>query len=117
MPGIAKLLQPVEDAILQQFIPALTGQDMPGEVECDLFALPTRLGGLGIANLVEAAECQFEASMGLAAPLLALVVQQHTSVAEVRSEEEKAPQAIRSERRRQQARAADQLRGCLPEKL
>ena len=77
VPGIAKLLQPVENAIRQQFIPALTGQAVPGEVAHDLFALPTRLEGLGIANPrpVEAAEGQFGASMRLTAPLLALVVQ------------------------------------------
>ena len=79
--------------------------------------LPTRLGGLGLPNPAETSEGQFEASTRLTAPLLALVVQQHTPVSEVRNEAEKTRKAIRSERPRQQAKATEQLRGHLSEKL
>ena len=109
VPGIAELLQPVEQAIRQCFIPSLTGQSVPGKLGRDLFALPTRLGGLGLPNPAETSEGQFEASTRLTAPLLALVVQQHTPVGEVQIEAEKTRKAIRLERRRQQAKAAEQL--------
>ena len=76
VPGVSDLLEPVEKAIRQKFIPALTGRNMPGDLERDLFALPTRLGGLGIANPVDMSKSQFDASKRITAPLLALVVQQ-----------------------------------------
>ena len=41
------LLQPLESAICLQLIPALTGQNQPGDIVRELTALPVRLGGLG----------------------------------------------------------------------
>ena len=40
-PGIAELLQPVEEAIRQRFIPSLTGQSVAGKLERDLFVCST----------------------------------------------------------------------------
>ena len=45
--NIRHLLQPLEDAIRCDLIPALTGRALPNYIECDLFAPPARLGGLG----------------------------------------------------------------------
>ena len=59
---MSELLEPVEKAIRQKFIPALTGRNMLGDLDRELFALPTRLGGLGIANPVDMSERQFDAS-------------------------------------------------------
>ena len=39
VPGVARLLQPLEDVIRFVFIPALTGQAPPNDVERNLFAL------------------------------------------------------------------------------
>ena len=110
IPGVRELLMPVEQAIRQKFIPALTGREIPGDMERDLFALPTRLGGLGITNPVEMSDGQFDASKRITAPLMALVVQQEAFLGEVREEAEKTRQLIRSERRLEQARAAEHLR-------
>ena len=44
------LLQPLEDIIRSRLIPAWTGRASPNELERELFALPARLGGLGIIN-------------------------------------------------------------------
>ena len=41
---------PLEDLIGSAFIPKLLGREIPGTVECDLFSLPVRLGGLGLFN-------------------------------------------------------------------
>ena len=62
IPNIAHLVQHLEDSINHQFIPALTGRDNISEVQRDLFALPTRLGGLGIAKPTRAADVAFAAS-------------------------------------------------------
>jgi hypothetical protein len=51
MQQIAELLQPLEDKIRSKFIPSLIGDGMPiSDTERDLWALPTRYGGMGIEN-------------------------------------------------------------------
>ena len=46
--SISSLLQPLEDNIHQEFIPALTGHPACSREKQDFFTLPVRLGGLGI---------------------------------------------------------------------
>ena len=60
--GIAKYLEPLEQAIRHKLIPALTGRSAPGDEEHDLLALPVRLGGLGIVNPVQALANEFRRS-------------------------------------------------------
>jgi len=48
--SVGPLLQPLEDAIHQHFIPALTGQEPCSKLERELLSLPYRLGGLNIPN-------------------------------------------------------------------
>ena len=52
IPDIADLLNPLEEAIQQHLIPALTGRPPCSREERDLLALPIRLGGMGITNPV-----------------------------------------------------------------
>ena len=61
VPDIADLLQPLEDAIRQSFIPALIGRQLNDE-ERRIFALPCRMGGMGISNPVTRAPIEFEMS-------------------------------------------------------
>ncbi len=44
------MLSPIDDAIRSDLIPALTGRPPPNDIQCKLFALPARLGGLGPIN-------------------------------------------------------------------
>jgi len=55
IPNIQDLLQPLEEAIHQLFIPAFFGSPLCSAVERDLYALPVRLGGLGLVNPCKAA--------------------------------------------------------------
>ena len=48
IPGIGPLLRPLDDAMWSTLLPALTGRPPPSALEHSLFALPARLGGLGI---------------------------------------------------------------------
>ena len=50
IPDIQENLQPLENTIHSTFIPAVTGRSPPNDSERTLFALPTRLGGLGLAD-------------------------------------------------------------------
>ena len=46
---ISDLMQPLEDVIRQKFLPALLGREVTDQ-ERELFSLPAKHGGLGIAN-------------------------------------------------------------------
>ena len=59
IPNISDLLQPLEDVIFHHFIPALIVSDL----ERALFALPVRLGGLGICDPRALADTEFAASV------------------------------------------------------
>ena len=76
IPDINDLLQPLEDAIHQHLIPALTGRPACSSIERDLLALPVRLGGLGLNNPSSLfSEC-YQSSVRITAPLAALIVSQ-----------------------------------------
>ena len=49
LPKISELLQPLESAILKEFIPAIAGKSI-SDLERDLFSLPVRIGGLGLCD-------------------------------------------------------------------
>ena len=48
IPNVSNLLKPLDDSLRTKLIPTLTGGPPPSDLECTLFALPARLGGLGI---------------------------------------------------------------------
>ena len=77
IPDIQNLLQPLEDAIHQLLIPALTGRPPCSNVERDIFALPSRLGGLGILNPSTNSQASFHASVTLTTPLVNLITAQN----------------------------------------
>ena len=76
IPDIADLLQPLEDVIHQCFIPILFGRLPCSSTERDLYALPVRLGGLGLINPCSAVSSSFRDSEKLTAPLVALLTAQ-----------------------------------------
>ena len=76
IPDIADMLNPLEEAIQQHLIPALTGRPPCSREERDLLALPVRLGGMGITNPVSTSHRNFEASMRLTSPLAATIATQ-----------------------------------------
>ena len=51
-PEIGSLLQPLEQTLRIEFMPALTGKSAATDSERDVFALPPCFGGLGLKNLV-----------------------------------------------------------------
>lgn len=87
VPDIADLLQPIDSAIQQRFIPALTGRPEPGLLERQLLALPTRLGGLGLSIPSVVAPEQHAASLRITAPLAALIAQQEYCLGDATDEQ------------------------------
>jgi len=76
MAPLANLLQPLENAIRYQFIPALLGETKPyviSELQRELFALPARLGGLAIDNPTIQAQHKYQESVELSQSLRALI--------------------------------------------
>ena len=76
IPDIHDLLLPLETAIHQCLIPALTGRAPCSRQERDVLTLPVRLGGLGLTNPATNSSHAFQASERLTAPLAALIVAQ-----------------------------------------
>ena len=75
VPDLAEAMKPLEDAIRQKFIPALLGRTV-SDLERELFSMPARFAGLGIANPCVRCEKQFSGSEELTAPLLELILAQ-----------------------------------------
>ena len=74
--SVGAFFQPLEEAIHQHFLPALTGRIPSSEVERELLSLPCRFGGLNITNPTCCSDSQFSSSRLLSANLVAMIQQQ-----------------------------------------
>ena len=77
VPGISDLLQPLEDILRNNVLPAITGREAPNDAVRELFALPSTFGGLGIVNPTELPTNELEMSKNISMPLIALIINQH----------------------------------------
>ncbi len=68
-PNIGTLLNPLEQTIRCRLIPKLTGREAPNDTERQLFALPTRFGGLNLPDPIATAGEQFTTSKSITKPL------------------------------------------------
>ena len=102
IPDIQGLLQPLEEAIHQFFIPALFGRPPCPSMERDLYALPVRLGGLGLVNSCKAVDSSFNASVQLTSPLVVLIISQCADQIVHQAQVRQLKQAIRQGNREQQ---------------
>ena len=81
----------------------------PGDLERELLALPTRLGGLGLVNPAAQSDDAYEASVNITAPLAALIVEQEGYLGDSASLQIAARSATRRSRRVAQERDAAAL--------
>ena len=72
-------MQLLEDTIRQQLLPALTGWDIPSDMERELLVLPAHHGGLGIVNPTTMDE-EYTSSLILTAPLTVCIMQQNNEL-------------------------------------
>ena len=72
---IAELLEPLERAINEVLIPAVTDHTVT-KVERDLLGLPVRMGGLGFTDPVVTSSSEYEASIEVTNPLVRRIVEQ-----------------------------------------
>ena len=112
------LLQPLEDVIRTQLIPAWTGRAPPNDLERELFALPARLGGLGITNPVSRVSKEYQASGSISAPLCQLIESQQPDYPwESLDAQARAKQTIRKRRLEDSKTAAVNIHSALSESL
>ena len=76
-PSISHLLSPLDIALRTKLLPALTGRPTPNNLECALFALPTRHGGLGIRIPSKNAERELQSSLQATSSLVANILEQN----------------------------------------
>ena len=63
IPNIGDELSPLDNVLRSKLHPALTGRPPPNNLEFALFALPARLGGLGIRIPSKAANSELQAHL------------------------------------------------------
>ena len=118
VPDIGNLFQPLEDIIHQRFLPVLTGQNTFSDSVRDLLALPTRLGGLGIANPVKQAESQHHTSRRVTAPLIKHIIEQSRELPiEAQEEQFEAKRTTRRANQQTRTNEANNLAPTLPSSL
>ena len=118
VPDIEELFQPLEETIRCSFLPTLTGRAPPNELERRLFALPCRLGGIGIANPAKASTSEYAASQQVTKPLSDLILQQNPQYSFDTLEAQLiAKSNLRSSKRQQQATESSNLKSSLPASL
>ena len=72
-----QLLQPLEDAIRQLLLPAITSKlDISG-LERDLIALPAHFEGLGIPNPTATSPTEHKTLLRVSAPLVDAIIEQY----------------------------------------
>ena len=117
VPNTEDLFRPLEDAIRNVLLPAITGQNAFNDNDRDLMALPVRLGGLGIIDPSCQAASQCRTSEKITAPLTALIMMQSQEYPpEAKSEQIRAKNTARNIRRQQEAMAAEQLKERMPDR-
>ena len=75
LPDISEQLVPLEDAIKESLIPALVGRNISA-LEREIFSLPTKFGGMGIINPLQAAEHEYAASLEVTQALKQAILDQ-----------------------------------------
>ena len=117
IPNISHLLEPVEVALQQDFIPALTGRHACSREERELLALQVRLGGLGIQNPANISESAFEASLKLTSPLVQAILTQDPNLQVDLAEVISIKDAIRKSNQELRAAQAMTVYDALPNPL
>ena len=69
LPNISHILRPLDAALRTILIPAITGRSAPNDLECNLFVLPARHGGLGIRVPSKGAERELLSSQKVTSTL------------------------------------------------
>lgn len=114
LPDIQDLLEPLENAISQVFIPAIT-EHRCKQLDRDILALPVRLGGLCLGNPSREASREYASSVKVTTPLVEHIVSQTHQLPD-ESLIKSAQQAVKSERAEEHKDTAERIRERAPPK-
>ena len=114
IPGISHLLEPLEQAIQEKFISAITRHPSCSQIERSLLALPARLGGLGLTIPSSEAEHSFQASSKITAPIAAMIALQRSDPVTVSIETRAIKSCVRKARCDNQRDEAEVIFNKLP---
>lgn len=115
VPGIGHLLEPLEQTIKRELLPALAGGRNPTDVERSIFELPPRKGGLGIPNPCKLADIEYENSIKLTAGLTQQIINQNKHGEINLAEQQKIRTEITRNREQKQEEQLHHLSQQLPE--
>ena len=113
IPDVSHLMRPLEMAIRDYFIPALTKGKILTPSERSILALPPRMGGLGITNPEEMAEDEHLNSTKLTDALTERIVTQNAEKDIDMDELKQIRLAIEKERQQKQQETLQQLTNLL----
>ena len=118
VPEVANLFQPIEDAITNHLLPALTGHDKLNSMERELMALPARLGGLGIPDPTLQDPTALQNSRTISSTLTALITNQSQDLSEENQRNQfKAKQELKRKQRDTEKKNQQMLLKKLPANL
>ena len=108
--NVENFMLPLDKVIKQKLIPALLNDFQISEELRSLIALPCKLGGMGIINLVEIANEEYVNSRELTKKLTNLIIQQEHSYTVSEDEIKKIRSKIQKKRMEKQQRTLSSLR-------
>ena len=104
--GTAEILNPLDDIITNEFVPALFGSNLsPNERE--ILSLPIKEGGLGLRVRSEIAENSYNASRKITAPLTEKVVTQSNDLPNQKEVKKSKVQSALNTQRNSQGKIED----------
>ena len=110
------LIQPLEDAIQQDLIPALKGRHAPGQKLREVLALPCRQGGLGIIAPTTLG-IEYSTSRAITEPLVANVLKQEPSMEGISHQLHRLKAAAKKDTRQKETDHAKSLMSQLDPEL
>ena len=116
-PNISDLLLPLDNAIRSLLLPELTGQPPPSDLLTRLFALPARLGGLGIKIPSMASEREYQSSLQATSAPSNNILQTDKYTEDTLTAQLHAKSSIRSNNSSHNSNTAKSICSLLPESL
>ena len=118
VPNISNLLKPLDDILRTKLIPALTGRPPPSDLECALFALPARLGGLGITIPSKQADHEHQSSLLITSTLYDHIISQDEDYGyDIIAKQLESKATVRKQTKEKNSKDANDLTALLSDSL
>ena len=117
-PNINCLMIQLDESLRAKLLPALTGRPPPSDLECSLFALPARLGCLGIGMPSKNTDKELQSSLLITSALQDhILLQNHEYGYDILAKQLEFKATIANSNKERSLRDADDLYYLLPDSL